>query len=164
MIQPSQNEQVKQLANKIYSKLDRYELILVPVFAASFILKIATGAPVSIFITLSLLSLAALYFLSGNADPSDTQSGGLNGFFHKLVCWGLSICTVGILFTLEHWPNARFLLLLGSIVPLGSLIAILWYRSKEPENSIFSSRYMARIIIICAIGITLLIAKMGLPG
>lgn len=153
MFQPQENEQMKLVANRIFSRLNDYEMILGILFLISLILKSVTNAPLSILVVISLLGLASLYFFSGFAALNDENAGGIEIFLHKLSCWALSVCLIGILYFLQRWKFSDLFLLVGSITSLACLAGIIWIRKNKPEIRFFTAHYIVRIVVFSVTGL-----------
>src|ERR1039457_5350940 len=131
MSQDNQNEQLSKIGNWVLSRLDKYESMIVLVFLVGFVLKVMTDLKVGILIVISLTTLAILYFLKGFSATGDENAGGLEIFVDKLVSFGGSVATIGILFRIEYWPGYHMMILSGCMTLAISLPIILVLKSKN---------------------------------
>jgi len=121
---------------------------------------------VGIFITLSLVILADLYFLFGVAlfnqiefkqilksdsykEINKEQIIGSIG-----VGIALSMIFVGALFKLNHWPDSMVLLIIGTFISLVAAIVFIIKHFKTKEN--YYIRVLKRIAIIGTFGLILM--------
>jgi len=150
-----QNEQLTAVAKFISTKLNKYEALIGIIFLIGLILKIKTDWNVGILIVLSLNTLAALYFLSAFSVYDDENAGAIEIFIHKLVSYSTSIATIGIMFSIQHWPGSSKLIVVGCITLIVLLPIILNIKSKKPDLIIFNQRLLLRIVLIAALGLLL---------
>jgi hypothetical protein len=155
MIQTTQAEQATKIGNWISLRLDKYEGFIFLALIIVLIIKTSTDMPVSIFIVLSLLSLAIAYFFSGFANINFDYAGGLDIFFHKLISWGCSIGIIAILYRLNNWLYFELFTWIGCGTIMIILPIILYRKSKNPDLKLYNPRYILRIIMICTIGFIL---------
>ena len=155
MIQSKQNEQLVKMSNRLTRKLDKYEVILALIFLVILLLHISSDFQVGVFMTITLSTLAVLYFFKAYSMSDDDNAGGLERFIDKLASLSLSVCLIGIMFRLENWPGYDKMLLIGSSTLVIILPIILVMQSKKPDLKIFSQRMKLRIVIIAALGLLL---------
>jgi hypothetical protein len=155
MLQNNQNEQLTKIANRITPRLDRYESVIFLILLVALLLRISTNLPTGIVIALALISLSTLYFFSAFSFKEDEHTGGMGLFIEKLTAISASVGVIGMLFTLQRWPGADKMLLIGCGTLLISLPIIYYYKSRIPELKIFTSRMVIRTIVIAALGLAL---------
>lgn len=158
MYQTNKDEQLIKIGNWISLRLNKYESIITLIFAVLLILKMNTNLALGIFITLSLNSLAILYFFNAFSTPENENAGGIERFVNKLVSFSSSVAIIGILFKIEHWPGHDIMIMLGCTTLLILLPVISIIKSKKPEVKIFNGRLVVRIVLISALGFFLNVA------
>lgn len=146
------------MGNWVATRLDKYEVVIFIILIFALIVKTTTDIPVNIFIVLSLMTMAIMYFFSAFANINFEHAGGLDIFFYKLTSWGCSIGIIGILFKLQNWANYQMMILIGCIVLVIILPVILYRKSKNEELKLFNSRYVLRVVLICIIAFLLSVA------
>ena len=154
MIQSKQNEQIVKMSNRLTRKLDKYEAILALIFLVILLLHISSDLQVGVFMTLTLSTLAVLYFFKAYSMSDDDNAGGLESI-DKLASLSLSVCLIGIMFKFESWPGYDKMLLIGSSTLVIILPIILVMQSKKPDLKIFTNRMKIRIVIVAALGLLL---------
>ena len=143
-----QNEPLKKIGNFIAKHLNLFENILAIITIAAVLLKMFTALKTGFVITLSLTTLATLYFFRAYAVHDDEHAGGMEVFIDKLASFAGSVAIIGIMFRLEHWPGYEIMLQLGGITLLIVLAAIAILKSKKPQLKIFNRRLVIRIIVL----------------
>jgi hypothetical protein len=106
------------------------------VLIANFITMLPFGA---ILVTVGLMTLAMIYFLSGmvatetGKDPGDNNPGKKAFGFDNFVNMVFAIFMIGALFTIQYWPNASFFINL-------SLVDLLCWISNTVRNPLTAMR------------------------
>lgn len=102
----------------------------------------------SVLLILSLLGLALCYFPFGFYFLSD-KSYKENTLISVLFGWLLSVCFIGIMFRIMHWPGAMIMNIVGnmSAFPL-SIFSYSKYKSSNPENRVYFRNLLIRSIIL----------------
>lgn len=155
MIQSKQNEQLAKISNRLSPKLDKYEAILAFVFLIVLILQIVSDLQVGVFMTLTLSTLAVLYFFKAYSMPDDDNAGGMERFIDKLAYLSLVVGIIGILFRLENWQGYNEMLIIGTSTLIIIFPVILVMQSRKPDLKIFTNRMKLRIVIFVALGLLL---------
>ena len=83
----------------------------------------------------------------------------MENFLHKLASLSCSIVLVGVLFTIQMWPNSKLFLETGCITLIIVLPTILYTNSKKTELQFFNVRYILRLVLILGLGIFLIFAS-----
>jgi uncharacterized membrane protein len=109
----------------------------------------------SIFLVLSLLGLAFCYFPFGFYFLSD-KSYKENTLTSVLFGWLLSVCFIGILFRIMHWPGAMIMNIVGtmSALPL-SIFAYSKYKSSNQENMVYFRNLLIRSFILFIVSLVM---------
>lgn len=109
---------------------DIIEVILILIFSIAVILKFFSIAAHAELIIFSLGALSCLYFLNSffikniNKDKFTTV-------FNSVSFWGLSIAVLGIIFTINHYPMHKEMIIAGIVTILISLILSIWVFMKK---------------------------------
>ena len=117
------NQGLTKIANALFPYAIKIELFALLAIVLAFISErvfLGLKAPL---LTLSLLSLAIVYYLLAFREVDTTLSNGLKLLF-RIMGFGQAISTVGILFFLLHWPNSGMMLMTG-VLSLGAVSVIL---------------------------------------
>lgn len=157
MIQSNQNEQIIKVGNWVAARLNKFESFLTFVFLLVMGLHIGTKLNVNVFLVLTLLTLANLYFLNAFSVTDDENTGGLKAFLYKLISVCCSISVIGILFRILHWSGYEIMLPISCIALILSLAGILYLKSKKRDGKIFDLRMIIRIVTIVAVGLIMLL-------
>lgn len=154
MIQNSQNEQLIKISKWISPRLDRYEVFLFIILVAALLLRISTTLPTGIIITLSLTTLATMYFICSFSSKNESTVA-LEHFIKLLVGLAESMATIGILFSLMNWPSSKLMLMQGISGLMFSLLILLVMKFMKSDMKIITPRMIIRIAVIVVIGIAL---------
>lgn len=155
MIQSNQNEQIIKVGNWVAARLNKFESILTFVFLLVMGLHIGTKLNVNVFLVLTLLTLANLYFL--NAFSVHEYASGIEIFLNKIIAICCSASVIGILFRILHWAGYEIMLPISCIALILSLAGILYLKSKKRDGKIFDLRMIIRIVTIVAVGLIMLL-------
>jgi hypothetical protein len=139
-------------------KLESYFLIFMAVvLIANFITMLPFGA---ILVTVGLMTLAMIYFLSGmvatetGKDPGDNNPGKKAFGFDNFVNMVFAIFMIGALFTIQYWPNASFFINL-SLVGLAIVVAVIAfkYSNGKSYNASLAKRAVAYLCFAIALAV-----------
>lgn len=155
MIQSNQNEQIIKVGNWVAVRLNKFESILTFIFLLVMGLKMGTKLNVNVFLVLTLLTLANLYFF--NAFSVHENASGMEIFLNKIIAIFCSASVIGILFRILHWPGYEIMLPISCIALILSLAGILYLKSKKKEVKVFDQRTIIRIVTIVAVGLIMLL-------
>jgi hypothetical protein len=138
-------------------KTEKTLLIIVIVASLLKMFHIPGG---SIFLVLSLLGLALCYFPFGFYFLSD-KSYKENTLTSVLFGWLLSVCFIGILFRIMHWPGAMIMNIVGtmSALPL-SIFAYSKYKSSNQENKVYFRNLLIRSTILFIVSLVMSFVKL----
>lgn len=135
------------------------EKILAILFLLGFIFKAIHFPGGNLIIIASVFALMLIYFpfgfyfLSGETVKQQVVGWSIGaGFaFHMILC--------GVLFSLMHWPGAKFMLIIGlvTIVPLTIVMYFLRKNNTKPELVRYYNKLILRGAILTAIGLLLFV-------
>lgn len=133
-------------------KTEKVLLIIAIVGSLMKMYHVPGGAPLLI---LSLLTLAILYFPLGFYFLSDT-SYKVNTATSIIFGWLLSICIVGVMFRIMHWPGAMMMNIVGAMTsfPL-TFFAYSKYKNSSPENIVYFQNLLVRSLILFILSLVL---------
>jgi NADH:ubiquinone oxidoreductase subunit 6 (subunit J) len=154
MIQAQQNHQAEVIGKKTKAFLDKYEIWLLVVFLIGISLKLIHFRYNALFLTITFLSVAMIYFFSAFADESEPLSG-FEIFINKLACMASSIAIVGNLFILEHWNGYKPMLTVGVVILIILIPVFFIFKNKNPDSKILTKNLLLRIIFISALSLVL---------
>lgn len=86
----------------------------------------------SVILVLSLSSLAVLYFMPRTSvivEP-EVVSDKLELLAVNVCRPAIAVALVGVLFTIQHWPNGSIFLVLGAI-GCSAMLGLLWYLNNR---------------------------------
>ena len=143
--------------------MNRFERLFGILFVVALVFKFFHWPGGGILATVSLTSLACLYYLFGFAIFNNIE---LNDIFNRKsyegisalriigsigVGWGLSTICMGILFKIQHWPGANIMLLSGfiTIIVVFIIALVKFFLSKSD----FYKTVLLRIAIIGGFGL-----------
>ncbi|MQP52244.1 MULTISPECIES: hypothetical protein [unclassified Flavobacterium] len=137
-------------------KTEKTLLIIVVLASLLKMLHIPGG---SVLLVLSLLGLALCYFPLGFYFLSD-KSYKENTLTSVLFGWLLSVCFIGIMFRIMHWPGAMIMNIVGtmSALPL-SIFAYLKHKSSNQENRVYFRNLLIRSIILFIVSLVMSFVK-----
>jgi hypothetical protein len=139
-----------KIGNFFQNKVLKYEpliLILIVLLVGLVQLSIKPG----IILTLTLTSIAIIYFFTAFAFKTESEFKPLDIFLHKILSLGSAIAIIGILFKIQKWPNDAMMLTVGAVT-LGICFVVLIYQTvKQPETEKFNKITFLRIIILTII-------------
>lgn len=131
------------------------EKVLVIITIIAIFLKffhVPGGAPL---LALSLLILALLYFPFGFYFLSD-KSYKENTITSIVFGWLLSICFIGIMFRIMHWPGAMGMNLIGAMTALPLTIFVFFkHKNAIPEKNIYYRNLLIRSSVLLILSILL---------
>jgi len=137
-------------------KLESYLLIfMVIVLIANFTIMLPFGA---MLVTVGLMTLAMIYFLSGmvayetGKDPGDNNSGKKAFGFDNFVNMVFAVFMIGILFTIQYWPNASFFMNVALIALALSLAVIIF---KHANGKPYNAALAKRVAVYLCLGVIL---------
>ena len=131
------------------------EKVLVIIAILSSIMKMFHILGGSVFLVLSLLGLAICYFPLGFYFLSD-KSYKENTITSIIFGWLLSICFVGIMFRIMHWPGAMIMNIVGSMTALPlTIFAYSKYKSSNQENMVYFRNLLIRSLILFILSLVL---------
>lgn len=102
--------------------------------------------------TFSLLGLAVLYFFSAFYEVETEKANGLDAFFRKIAGFAAAMVVIGKLFGIMSWPGYDISLAAGGIILIITAFYMIKRINKNPENPYYSSRWIARLIILIIAG------------
>lgn len=146
------NSQQPQLPDWLISKLAVLEVIFSFIAIFCLGLKYATDIHVGIFLIGAFGVLSMIYILSAYVIIDDPEAGAMEILTSKVIAYASAVSTVGIMFSIQHWPGAAVNLLGGTISLVIALIMILASRSKKPHLTVFNNQIIMRVLILIAIG------------
>jgi len=137
-------------------KTEKTLLIIVVLASLLKMLHIPGG---SVLLVLSLLGLTlcyfpfGFYFLSHRSFKENTVTSVLFG-------WLLSVCFIGIMFRIMHWPGSMIMNIVGtmSALPL-SIFAYSKYKSSYQENRVYFRNLLIRSIILFIVSLVMSFVK-----
>ncbi len=154
----SKNQQ--EFINKISPYFDKAELLLAALVAVALVFKIQHWPGSGIMLTISLQTLAVMYFFTAFSNDNNPQAQRLDVFFTKLMYWGLSFGPMGLLFTIQKWPNGNIFITICSICCAAGILYIFKVKRDRPEATVFSNRLLFRLIVFAIISTAAVINKM----
>jgi len=156
MINTTKNGIAQKIGNWFSARLDQYEIILFMIFITALIVKSIEDLQSDPLIVVSLSILAVLCYFAGHAVISGENVSGYDKFVYKLAFWASSIGIIGILFRLMGWEMSYMMITIGCLTLAISLVVIIFLKSKKDNlDSIFSKRFILRMVLIGAVGILL---------
>lgn len=124
------------------------EKVLAIIVILSTLMKMFHVPGGSVFLILSLLTLTILYFPLGFYFLSD-KSYKENTITSIIFGWLLSVCFVGIMFRIMHWPGAIVMNIVGSMTSLSLAIFIYFkYKNSNQENMVYFRNLLIRSLIL----------------
>lgn len=141
------NETVQKLANKIKPIQIKLEMVLFALLCIGVLLRdTEMGKQLTL---ISLGTLAILYFIMAfrREDPNNR----LLNFINKLTHLSYSIGMLGILFTINHYPNAGEMLIIGLLSIIFGLIGLLIIKFLKKSDPINVDSDMIRALVIASI-------------
>ena len=137
-------------------KTEKTLLIIVVLASLLKMLHIPGG---SVLLVLSLLGLALCYFPLGFYFLSD-KSYKENTLTSVLFVWLLSVCFIGIMFRIMHWPGAMIMNIVGTMSALQlSIFAYLKHKSSNQENRVYFRNLLIRSIILFIVSLVMSFVK-----
>lgn len=132
-------------------------LLIIAILAS--LLKILHIPGGSVLLVLSLLGLTLCYFPFGFYFLSD-KSFKENTLTSVLFGWLLSVCFIGIMFRIMHWPGSMIMNIVGtmSALPL-SIFAYSKYKSSNQENRVYFRKLLIRSIILFIVSLVMSFVK-----
>lgn len=110
------------------------------------------GAPL---LVLSLLILALLYFPLGFYFLSD-KSYKENTVTSIVFGWLLSVCFIGIMFRIMHWPGAKMMNFIGALTALPLTIFVYFkYKDATVENKVYFRNLLIRSTVLLILSVLL---------
>ena len=125
------------------------------VAALGMLLKLSHLPPASLLLILSLSTLAVLYYMPRTSVmevPAVLQER-LEGVTLRLVHIALPLTLVGTLFTLQHWPNGRAIVLLGGALCLVAIALLLRLAQRYPDLKENYQRPIAHLALVLAVAV-----------
>jgi glucan phosphoethanolaminetransferase (alkaline phosphatase superfamily) len=149
--------------------MNKIEVAGVVLALTGLLMKIAFLPFAGVLLTLGLGLLAVFYFLNSNvnfrivpnvlSNESEGDSNYLYGHFVlRLGSWSLSSAIVGILFSIQFWPNAHFFLVIGLMSMILSVI-IIQFKIRKDNPDAFSRLFRRLTFYILLMVIFLSIPK-----
>lgn len=124
------------------------EKVLAIIVILSTLMKMFHVPGGSVFLILSILTLTILYFPLGFYFLSD-KSYKENTITSIIFGWLLSVCFVGIMFRIMHWPGAIVMNIVGSMTALSLAIFIYFkYKNSNHENMVYFRNLLIRSLIL----------------
>lgn len=124
------------------------EKVLAIIVILSTLMKMFHVPGGSVFLILSILTLTILYFPLGFYFLSD-KSYKENTITSIIFGWLLSVCFVGIMFRIMHWPGAIVMNIVGSMTSLSLAIFIYFkYKNSNHENMVYFRNLLIRSLIL----------------
>lgn len=147
------NKTIQILAIKIGSYQIKIELISLAILLIGIMLRDSETGMQLIIISLSALSL--LYFLM--AFRIEDLNNRFLSIINKIIYWAFSIGIIGILFSINHYPNAEQMLRIGlSSIAFGLIgLIILKFRYKSDKKNIDADLIRTFIIALTLAGLML---------
>jgi hypothetical protein len=153
MNQAPKAELLIRIGNWIKPRLDLYELIIGLCFGVALIVQGLTELSLNIVLICTLGLLAGMYFFTAYSELNISHTGGLEIFYYKLSALSLSVGVVGILFKLEYWHGASYLITASSVSLLILFPFMLYTNIRKPELKIFNTRLLVRVFVIAIAGL-----------
>jgi len=123
------------------SGIPKLEWILIALALIGILFKFSHWPFSGIILILSLGSLSIFYFSQTSLNLKGTSRATARVRFGSMAC---SIATIGILFKILHWPDADFLLILGSAV----LFILIFTGSIMGNHSVFLKKQII-LLVLC---------------
>ena len=118
--------------------------------AVGFILHFIKSPYATMLLTLSLTTLAIVYFFMAFL-KADFPSRALSYVFYKLYGFGLSISLVTIMFILNHWPAAHLeMLIISFALTLANFILVFMARPgfERQSLSLLNTRLVITLVLL----------------
>jgi hypothetical protein len=150
------------LGNKIKSRLVQYERFIIAVIAICVAIKYLHVPLSGLISTLLLSTIGVMYFFSAFSTQYESEVTAFDIVIYKLSGFASSVLVVGILFTIQHWPGDRNMLIMGLFTLLISLIYMILQNRKRSASKPFDQWLIIRIAVLIIIALGLMIDKLGL--
>ena len=149
------NEYQVKVANKINTIVQKYELIILLVVLLSIAMKLLT-VPFFEQIFIPLLGIiSTVYFFTSMAVSENNEITAIDKFAQKIIGLASAMTLIGILFTIQKWPNYELMILVGSISLSFALIYLIIRKTKNPEIEIFNKFLIIRVFILILVSVGL---------
>jgi hypothetical protein len=138
------------------------EKMLIVLAVIGGIMKFSGGIGGGIFIVVSLLLLALVYFLTGIILFRDKESSAGNLGLSALTGLALTLAVGGILLKVQYWPGAQTNLLGGMVLCIPAVVMATSYRkNKQPNEGM--DNYFRSITRRCLITISFCAILLCIP-
>jgi len=107
------NENLIKFSNWLAPNQSKFEMILSAIAAIALIMKMQHIQSMNFLLTISLSTLAVLFYISSFATPPEDFTI-MDLFANKLLHWGSAIAIIGILFTIQNWKGSVQMIVAGS--------------------------------------------------
>jgi hypothetical protein len=148
-------------ASFLRKNLLKIELIALPFCALGFYLVRLRFEPGEAILSLSLVGLAIIYYLTAFRPIPDKNK--FDEFYVKLTSWSLSVATIGVLFTLQHWPGGQVVSRMGLISIAIALFFLIIERTVIKKGHSFEKQDIVRLLIAFAIVISFSFSSFNKP-
>jgi|GEM_PF-1714724 len=132
------------------------EKILFGIALIGLLFKIQHWPFASVVLILSLSALVILYSQLATRWFGDPTRQDQLIWFSRLSGIGLGIVVLGMLFTIQQWPNGKLFLLIGAMVCAVSAVLSLVLRKDRPELAAYFRGILWRVSIFGGLGALLL--------
>jgi hypothetical protein len=148
------NEIIQKLANKIRPIQVKLEMVLYALSGIGLLLRdTETGKLLSL---ISLGALSMLYFLM--SFRLENPNNRFLVFLNKMIHLSFSIGVLGILFAVNHYPNAIEMLSIGFLSILFGLVGLLILKFRTKTDKRIADSDLIRAILIASILALLLVS------
>jgi len=158
----TENKEIIDLGNKIKTKLIQYERYIIAVIAICLVIKYLHIPLSGVICTLLLSTIGVMYFFSAFSNQYESEVTAFDIFIYKISGFASAVLIIGILFSIQHWPGFRNMLIMGLFTLLISLIYMIFQNGKRSESKPFDQWLIIRISVLIMIALGFMIDKLGL--
>lgn len=154
-----ENETIKKTAKFIQEKILVYEMWILLIILATFIMHIATNNKLGFLVNIVFMLSGTVYFFSAFISYLYPEATKFDQFYIRLVGLDSSVICIGILFKLSHYPMAELLMNIGLITLGGVFVVMLFLKSQESRLLFFNKALPYRFVIFIVIAAMVYILK-----
>jgi hypothetical protein len=157
----TENKEVIDLGNKIKARLPQYERFLLAVIAICLLINYLHVLFSGVINSLLLSSMGVIYFFSAFSTQWEAEVTAFDIFIYKLSGFGSSVLVIGILFTMQHWPGNRNMLIMGLLTLVITLIYMLLQNKRRSAAKPFDQWLIIRMAVLIIMALGLVIEEFG---
>jgi hypothetical protein len=150
------------ISYKIKQNLGFWELGIIAITTALFIVNWGNHAMLNAFLTLFCVLIATMYYFTAYTRPAEDKVTQFEIFALRTSGLASSVAYVGLLFFARNWPGGFSIVFASAIALLVSFVGVLVFKDIHPKSKAVSRFEVLRLIVLLFLTVKIVSAQLFL--